>query len=439
MPEHEIFDLDAAFARLEHDVTTLSSAPGAGAAVARARRRRRTTIAAVAAVTVLAVGGAAIAQGLVRHDPRTITPSSSLPAPAPLTAAAMTGATEGWTPAWTKESPQNAQLAPGPTERCLNQSPELAHAAGPTRGSGNLFFAAGQASALALLFDVEGQQAEADGLWASLTGALDQCDTASPASERLWDGGEARSFAVVSAGGRTEHAWVAHEGTTVGLLWVSDAPAEVPPSADDGVAQAMMAALLDPDSYRDLGSGSVESSSSEATILLSEADFAEALGDWRSGWSATSAAGPDADSAPCGTDPSSGAASGSGQSLGANGEQGTSEFRSEADARSALQSTSDALAACTSTSYDVHTVPLRGGSVTVAAATGAGNDVVWLVQDGRQIVSVLIPAGDTAPPDSVSAKVGDLLLFDLHANADAAASDSSKVGPVESSATAPTP
>jgi len=81
-----------------------------------------------------------------------------------------------------------------------------------------------------------------------------------------------------------------------------------------------------------------------------------------------------------------------------------------------LQAITDDLTACSSSTYDVHAVPIQGGSVTVAAGTGPDADVAWLVQDGRQIAFIVIPGGDTTPPDSVTAKVGDLLALDLRAN-----------------------
>jgi hypothetical protein len=354
----------------------------------------------------------------VGHDSQTITPTSSLPTPAPLTAAAMTAATHGWTPAWIAQTPEDAQLAPGPTQRCLNRSPELSSTAAPTRGSGNLFFRSGEATTFALLFDFEGKQVQANGLWASLTAALDQCDTASAAGQRVWDGGEARSFALVSASGLVEHAWVAHEGTAIGLLWVTDAPTTVPSSVDDGVASALVAALTFPASMKDVtGSTSTsESSSSVASVGISQVDFADALGDWQSGWSTTSGNVPDPGAAPCGVDLANGGAFGDGTTLGANGQQGTSGFDHQAAARRALQTITDDLTACSSSTYDVQVEPTQDGSVTVAAGTGSDADVTWLVQEGRQIAYVVIPAGDTLPPDSVTAKVGDLLASNLRAN-----------------------
>jgi hypothetical protein len=418
MPEHDLFDLDALFAGLEQDVAGITHGPGAQRAVSAARRRRRTTIGAVAAATVLAVGGAAIAQGVGRHDPQTISPTS-LPAPAPLTAAALSEATAGWTSAWSSQTARQAQLVPGPTIGCLDRSTELNDGAEPSRGSGNLFFAAGETSAFATLIDFAGRPDTSDRLWSSLSAALGSCDTAMPARQLAWDGGEARSFAVVSAHGKVEHAWIAHESTTIAIAWVSGAPSDVPVTADDGVSQALVAALQVPETFRGVrGSvGSSSSSASEAVPVVSPLEIADALGDWQSGWATTRSAVPDADSSPCRTDLTGGAAFGDEQVLGANGELNLRRFDTAAEASSAMQGIGDALAACAATSYDVHTVPLaKGGSVTVAAATGEGNDVVWMVRDGRRFAQAVIPAGDTVPPDAVTAKVGEVLLAEARAD-----------------------
>ena len=80
MPEHETYDLDAAFARLEQDLSTLSRGPGADRAVSTARRRRRTTVAAVAAVAIVAVGGV-VAGHTPRPGPRGRASATGCPPP----------------------------------------------------------------------------------------------------------------------------------------------------------------------------------------------------------------------------------------------------------------------------------------------------------------------------------------------------------------------
>ena len=65
MPEHDLFDLDAAFASLERDIATVSSPRGAGQAVASARHRRQTRRVSAATLVALATigAGAAVVRG----------------------------------------------------------------------------------------------------------------------------------------------------------------------------------------------------------------------------------------------------------------------------------------------------------------------------------------------------------------------------------------
>ena len=423
MPEHETFDLDAAFARLEQDITTLSTAPGAGAAVSRARRRRRTRAGAVAAVAVLAVTGVAVGQG-ARHD-SAIEPASSLPTPAVLDAAALSTATHGWTSAWSPASSQSAVVLTKEVLRCLDQA-AVATQAAPDRGSGDLSFTAGQAASFATLEDFQEDTATAEAVWADLAQTIGQCSNATLSGQQAWDGGEALSYALSAPTGKTEHLWIARTGSTFGMLWVANAAEPVPGGDDRAVMTALVAALLSPKSYHDgastSSSASISPSGSGSAPFLSASEFAHALGTWRSAWSATADA-VGTDESPCGVQVSAGASSGHGASLGANGEQEIDGFETEGAARSAWQSAASALAACSSASYDVHTVPTTGeGSVTVAAGTGDGADVVWLVQSGTRLGYLTIPAGVTTPPDSVTRAVGDRLLLALGATAPAAAS-----------------
>ena len=76
MPEHDTFDLDAAFARLEQDVTDSLHRPAGPVPRSPRARRRRRRAGAVVVVAVLAVGGVAVGQGLSGHDD-SIAPSGS--------------------------------------------------------------------------------------------------------------------------------------------------------------------------------------------------------------------------------------------------------------------------------------------------------------------------------------------------------------------------
>jgi hypothetical protein len=447
MPEHDTYDgaLDAAFAHLEQDISTLSTAPGAGAAVARARRRRRTTAGAIAAVAVLAVGGAAIAQGLGHRD-TSIQPAATLPTGAPLDAAALTAATDGWTTSWLPADSQAAAVLNGPISHCLDASPALSQVAEPVRSSRDLSFTAGPVASFGVLADFADQQAQADYLWTSIRGTVSQCSNATLTGQQAWDGGEADSYALTSASGTTHHLWLAHTGATFGMLWVADAPAVVPSSADAAVGTALVAALRWPGSYHDTqtDSGTASSSSSASAssadfATVSEAAFAQALDGWSSGWRRTGSQDAQV-TMPChAVDWQSGSSSGMGSSLGANGEQDYWVFDNPADAERSRAALAQALHDCTSATYDVHTVPARGGgTVTVAAGSTPQDWVLWIAQDGPNVAYVQVPAGDTAPPGAVTAQLGGLLHVALshHRGGDAPQASPSGVPQEGSSAVA---
>ena len=97
MPDHDTRDLDAAFARLEQEITALSTAPGAGAAVARARRRRRTTVGVVAAVVGLIVAGTAGGAYIHRQNAGDL---ASLPGATAFDPDALSAASSEWASDW---------------------------------------------------------------------------------------------------------------------------------------------------------------------------------------------------------------------------------------------------------------------------------------------------------------------------------------------------
>jgi hypothetical protein len=425
MPDHDLYDdqgaLDAAFALLEQDVTTLSTAPGAGAAVARARRRRRTRVGAVAAAAVLAVGGVAVAQG-VGHHSAALEPTSSLPTPGPLDAAALTEATRGWTGAWDTSTPSESHLIDGPVLHCLDKAPAANDAndsAQPARTSGNAYFNAGDAASLLVMVDAGDKTTEADTLWTGLTTTVGQCGNATVSGQRAWDGGEAVSYALTSPSGKTEYLWIARTGSTFGMIWVAKAPAPVPARNDTALMTALVSALQWPASYQDIGSltGPSTTESSSASVAyptVSDTAFARALGDWPSAWQRRGEKSPET-GVPCDAEASqTGSTAGMGSSLGGNGEQEYDQFNNAGDATISVAAMTQALRDCAGATYAVSTVPTSsGGTVTVAAGASPGDAVLWVVQDGPAIAYIRVPASTTPPPDSVSAQIGDLLLSNL--------------------------
>ncbi len=98
MPEHDTFDLDAAFAALEQNIAGLSSPRDAGAAIATARRRRRTAIGGAFVGLALVIGAVVAGQGIASRN-ESVGPAQ-LPTPALFDAPALSAATEGWVSHW---------------------------------------------------------------------------------------------------------------------------------------------------------------------------------------------------------------------------------------------------------------------------------------------------------------------------------------------------
>ncbi|HEY3528992.1 MAG TPA: hypothetical protein VGK78_07565 [Nocardioides sp.] len=130
MPEHDSFDLDAAFGRLEQDIAGISAPRGAGAAITTARRRRQTRW-GVAAVAALVVAGSAV--GLHGRTGSDVEPPPTRPIPAPAVRQSFTSTTYGYTlkvPAgWT--AAQASERWDGRTV-LLSESPEVDRFTGTT-------------------------------------------------------------------------------------------------------------------------------------------------------------------------------------------------------------------------------------------------------------------------------------------------------------------
>jgi hypothetical protein len=176
------------------------------------------------------------------------------------------------------------------------------------------------------------------------------------------------------------------------------------------VARAVVAALEFRGSFHDVPGSSTGTSSGAGSVFVTSDAFAAALGSWASGWSATEGDPPT--SLPCGADLETSAQFGESTDLGANGEQVVYGYQSESAASQKLSSFATRIRACPA--YDVRRVPLSGGSsLVVATGAGSGQQVVWVVQQGRTLGLIHVPADDTAPPESVDAAIAKLILAAL--------------------------
>ncbi len=411
MPEHDTFDLDAAFSRLEHDVAGISSPRGAGAAIATARRRRRTTIGAVAAVAVLVLGAAAVGQGIAGRD--TSIGPAQLPPPAPFDASSLSAATRGWVSDWgAPTKPDQISFQGSAAPRCLGAMADdfdKPATPGPVGAGGGVLVSQGGAAALTTLAEWGADHPDASTVgYAAVVASIDACGQASPDRRYTWDGGEGRSW-TISSGDQTQHIWVARTARAVGVLWTGGSAGPVPDDVDQQVSIALVAGLESPKSFNPIPtststSGSSRSGSSLSTV--SDEHFARALAGWDNAW--RQQGDPQSDGQlPCVRNWEGTATSAAGASLGANGDQGYADYGSVQEARAAMDEIQRSFASCAGSSYRIST-PSGGADSSLLVATGP--EVVWVAQEGTTVGTIAIPGGTTAPPAQVTSSVTTLMI-----------------------------
>jgi hypothetical protein len=406
MPEHETFDLDAAFARLEQDITTLSTAPGAGVAVARARRRRRTRAGAIAVAAVLAVGGVAVGQGLSSRDD-SVPPADQLPTPAPLDGPHLTAATAGWTPAWTTPSEQaRLKLANSFGGVC---TPNI------TGGRGGIVVLGNSHDdvALAVMSDYGADATEEQHSWHRVERQLAACQGAQLVSSFSDpSGAQGHTYRIAATPSETapEYEWIVSTGQGIGVLKIFGQSDTLPTGNDRSVADSLLAAVQDPSSYDQQGttprSGVHRIDPTKTVGQVWAEDFGPALAGWDNPWE-PQLSGITGSQLPSCAGQFDGGAPGPGETVnvGRNGHEWVHWFRDETAATTALERLQQNLAAC-STPFTFHSVTLSDGRPVLV---GVGPEVVWIERVASHVLLVHIPAGSTPPPDDVSLKVGAVL------------------------------
>jgi hypothetical protein len=430
MPDHDLFDLDDAFASLERDIATVSSSLGAGQAIATARRRRRTTYGALAAVAVLAAGGVAIGQGLGGRDGSVGPSEQPLPPPTPLSAAAFSTATTGWVDGWAQPTPGQADSLGSVT--CLGGESNSGALNAATRTGGDIYGAGSTEVAYALGLEFSGDKIDA--AMAAMAASVANCKPTATATTTYADGSQATFYQLPPMSGKGGiELWTARFGDRLGLAIVGGTPNEPPADVVGRVDDLLIGALQVDGTFTQTPDGAVTSSASSAPSAafgsVSESDFLTSLRAWSNGWQqhGTQDTGT---ALPCAGDWTVGSSSGAGSSLGTNGEQEFYNFDSAENARSSLQALAGDLHACAASPATITTVA-GTGTVPVTVAVGSGNDarVTWIVQRGAMVGYITVP-GTTVPPEKVSQAVGDLIFMALET------SPASAPPPVEQSAPA---
>ncbi|MDX6368485.1 MAG: hypothetical protein QOK30_3561, partial [Nocardioidaceae bacterium] len=350
----DLFDIDDAFSALEREIATISSPRGAAHAVASARRRRRTTYGAIAAVAVLAVGGAAISQGLGGRD-GAVGPSDQLPPPAELTPAALSAATAGWIDGWgTPDDTQTRSLA---SVTCLrhNNSNAFDHA---IRG-GEHAYGAGSTE-ITYMLGMEFPADRVDAAVAAMATKAASCNPTVTSTKTYTDGSQATFYQLPATSGSGDlELWTAQYGDRLALAVMAGTTNEPPADVVGHVDDLLLGALQVDTTFNTGSSIGVPSGSKSASSAdfgsVAESDFAAALGAWPNEWQRTGTKSI-GKSLPCIGDWTQGSSSGMGASLGSNGEQDFFSFDSVDSARASLQALASNLQACAASPATVRTV-----------------------------------------------------------------------------------
>ncbi len=405
MPDHDTFDLDAAFRALQDDIAGLSTPRGAGTAIATSRRRRRTTIAAVAAVAVLAVGGVVAGHGLGRDH--AVGPSGRLPAPAPLTAERLTSATQGWTPAWeanTRAAQDKMQLTFGGD--CF---PSFTGG----QADGYTVFGNGHDDlGITTTSDFTGDPSGEPVVWRRMVSDMQGCAGAQEVSSFSGPNGVAGyTFQVRATASESapEYAWIVSTGRAIGVLKILGQSDPLPHANDIAVSDVLLAAVefrVSTSDPRTNGSGQ----RIDPTQTLGQVwpqPLRPTLDGWSTPWDPRlPGSGPPEDlGLPDCAQRLSWYRDGGTFTVGTNGFEWVRWFTSEAPAVQAVAELQQALASC-STPYDVHTVTLSDDRAVFVAA---GPEVLWFARVASHVLVLQLPGGATPPPDDVSLKVGALL------------------------------
>jgi hypothetical protein len=394
----ETFDLDEIFAHLERDVADVTSSPGAFRAVRGARRRRRTTIGAALAGVALAAGAVALGTSVRGHD-HAVVPVDHLPAPAPFDGPHLTDATRGWTPAWGPQTDAGrAKLSEAFGGPCLFV---------PRHGHGGIVPLANRHVdvALAAVSDYGSKTVQEATDWSRLERQVAGChgaDLVSSFSDPSGALGRTYRIDAEPSDSAPEYLWIVSTGREIGVLKILGQSIPLPAADDRPVAQVLLAAIQDPDSYDQAPS------TGQRVLRVEEGDFVRALGGWRSGWARSASHGSPALASPCYSGRWQHRSWASEQGgLGGNGHQDVAMFHSAAEARAAATSLANAVRACPSAHYRV-TRTLDGARSLLVVASGPA--VVWVAQHDDAVSVVRVPSGGAAPPRPVTVHVGRLMF-----------------------------
>lgn len=394
MPETDTFDLDAAFARLEQDVSTRSSSPGADRVFHTVRRRRQVRRGAVAALAVLVVGAGASA--VVTHRSDDLGPTTRpFPAPAGLDATVLDKVTAGWAGPW-----HDLDINATP-ERTLNPSCRINNdqsgSSGVSGGSGAFQTADGH-------FVQFGATRWNGGLHtyvSTLTKALEACPGARTTDVTYSDTLHVTFVELPSLAGSTTEWGIVVLGHDVMELAIGPATG-LPDEVQARLGDAMVAAIQADATLSGVPQQGANRVAPEGYARFDPERLQHALAGWPSGWH---------DGRPPNTvqhDPCGSAAwnnAGMTTTIGADGRFWIHRFSSPTAAETGYRRIRDALGTCPG--YTLGTVTSPNGPVVLVAR---GDRDVWAVRHGGWVVVTYLPRAATPPPDPVSDAMGAAMV-----------------------------
>ncbi len=399
MPDQDQLDpaLDRAFTSLTRDLAH-APAPGAAAAVATARRRRRTRVGAAALAALVVVGG-----GLA--GPRLLPSGGGVAGGAdgaPLDAAALEAATEGWLTgweAWERNSPKGGGGFSQPA--CF--ATEDGRAKGPETGGGlSRFlgddFAIGQA-----LFtdypDAATAEDEQEAAYGACTGA----------TTIEVDGTEVRHVAVPPTDADTAmtDVWTTRIGARRLTFQVGGRAGVAPADVAERVAEAVVAGLRSGEVQEPLEDEPDVPAAAQVPQLpeVMDSDLTEALGGWRAAERSTASGVPNTPCLSVEVTEGAVASSASGSPRGVTWSLGG--FRDSTTGPRTVDRMVEELRSCDGPAMTVRTLP---NGVTLATYQyDDRHGALWLGAVGDRAGVVAVDGAPTPTPAGVDDAVAEVL------------------------------
>ncbi|MBL0749819.1 hypothetical protein [Nocardioides baculatus] len=385
----DLDQLDRAFDSLTRDLAH-THGPGAAAAMATARSRRRTKVGAVALATLVVVGGGLAVPRMMSASVDGVAANG---ASAPLDAAALETATEGWLSGWEPWAP-NSPKGGGSfsVPECLgssttmDQPPQVAW--GMSRFVGSEFaMATAMFATYADTTTAETAQARA---YATCRGA----------TTTTVDGIEVRHYseAPTNEGSSVTDVWTARIGAERITLELAGRAGVAPGPAADRVAEAVVAGLRSGEMQESATGDPYAADPSQIPQLppVMDSDLTRALAGWKAATPASATTIPNIPCLSAQVDSGNVGSSSSGTPMGVSWMIGG--FEDEATGPANVQRMLDELRSCTDPRMSVATVAAGVTLVTYDSGGDDGHGALWLHAVGdRAMVTGVTGAADAMP------------------------------------------